>query len=97
MVKHRRNGSLFDTWSVVHFCMGVLLGWVMPAFPAIAILILWEPIEIFVLSPLLAKVNITFGYESLRNSLSDICFDLLGVAVGAELLTQVAAAPFHLF
>ncbi|PIZ62903.1 hypothetical protein COY17_01625 [Candidatus Saccharibacteria bacterium CG_4_10_14_0_2_um_filter_52_9] len=95
--KSKRNGNLFDAWSVVHLMTGVLFGWIMPPFTALAIMVLWEPLEILVLSPLLARQGITFGYESLRNSLSDIFFDVVGVALGAWLLTEVAAAPFHVF
>ncbi len=95
--KPNRNGNLFDRWSVVHVVTGILLGWLMDPFTALAIMVLWEPLEILVLSPLLAKRGISFGYESLRNSLSDIFFDVIGVGLGAWLLTEVAAAPFHLF
>ncbi len=42
----------------------------------------WEPFEIFVLSPLLARRGIIFGFETWRNSLSDIIFNTLGVCIG---------------
>lgn len=90
----KRNGSLFDVWSIVHLGMGILLGWVLDPFVALAILVLWEPLEIFVLSPLLAKKGIVFGYESLRNSLSDIVFDVIGVALGAWLVVKLLDPPF---
>jgi hypothetical protein len=45
-------------------------------------MIAWEPLEIFVLSPVLARYNIVFGYETLINSLSDIVVDVLGIAAG---------------
>lgn len=96
-VKPRRNSSLFDGWSVVHIITGLFFGWVMDPFVALSIMILWEPLEVFVLSPFLAKFDIDFGYESLRNSLSDIVFDTAGVAAGYYLLTQLVAPPFHLF
>lgn len=95
--KGPRNGNLFDKWSVVHFATGVLMGWLMAPFVAICLMIAWEPLEIFVLSPIFAKWGIEFGYESLRNSLSDICFDAAGVAAGAYLLVEWIAPPFHLF
>lgn len=95
--RQHRNDSLFDGWSVVHFMTGVLMGWVMTPVVALALMVLWEPLEIFVLSPLLAKVNIEFGYETLRNSLSDIVFDTLGVLLGAYVITQLIEPPFHLF
>jgi len=97
LIKPRRNGALFDTWSLVHLATGVALGWVMRPFVALSIMVLWEPLEILILSPLLARVGIKFGYESLRNSLSDILFDVIGVTLGAWLLTNLAAPPFHVF
>lgn len=93
----RRNDKLVDIWSAVHLATGTLFGWIMA--PAIAFIIMaaWEPLEIFVLSPLLAKFGITFGYEALRNSLSDIFFNTVGIIIGLLLLRHVVAAPFHLF
>lgn len=95
--KQKRNDSLFDGWSIVHLLTGVAMGWLMPPYLALVLMVLWEPLEIFVLSPLLAKVGITFGYETLKNSLSDIFFDVIGVTLGAWVLTAVVAPPFHLF
>lgn len=69
----------------------------MPPIVALSILVLWEPLEILVLSPLLAKINITFGYETLRNSLSDIVFDTIGVLIGIYLLKAHFTPPFTLF
>lgn len=95
--RSKRNDVLFDSWSIVHLLTGVLLGWVMSPFVALIIMVLWEPLEILVLSPVLAKFGITFGYETLRNSLSDIVFDVVGVVLGAWLLTLLVEPPFHLF
>jgi hypothetical protein len=92
-----RNDSLYDRWSLVHLVTGILLGWIMAPFVALSVMVLWEPLEIFVLSPLLSRFGIVFGYESLRNSLSDIVFNFLGVALGAWVLTAIAIPPFHLF
>ncbi len=89
-----RNGSLFDVWSVIHLISGIVLGWLLDPFIALAILVLWEPLEIFVLSPLLAKRGIVFGYETLRNSLSDIVFDVIGVALGAWFVVKLLEPPF---
>jgi hypothetical protein len=50
-----------------------------------------------VLSPLLYRVGIIFGFETLRNSLSDIVFDIAGVATGAYILAKLIGPPFHLF
>ncbi|HUY84904.1 MAG TPA: hypothetical protein VMU97_00090 [Candidatus Dormibacteraeota bacterium] len=95
--KAGRNGALYDKWSLVHLVTGVVLGWVMEPFVALLIMVLWEPLEIFVLSPLLARFDVVFGYESLNNSLSDIVFNCLGVALGAWVLAATAVPPFHLF
>lgn len=93
----RRNETLFDIWSIVHLVTGILLGWLMSPLLAIVIMVLWEPFEIFLLSPLLARFDITFGYESLRNSLSDIVFDVAGVLIGAYGLVALVEPPFVLF
>lgn len=92
-----RNNTWYDPWSAVHFMSGILLGWLLPPLAALAILILWEPLEILLLSPLLARENINFGYESLRNSLSDIVVDIAGFIVGHYLLLHVITPSFHLF
>jgi hypothetical protein len=59
-------------------------------------MVLWEPLEILVLSPLLARFDIDFGYETLRNSLSDIVFDTAGVLAGYYVLGNLISPPFHL-
>lgn len=64
---------------------------------ALILLVLWEPLEIFILSPILAKFGIEFGYESLKNSLSDIFFDLLGVVIGYYFVLAIIEPPFTLF
>lgn len=93
----RRNGVLFDIWSIVHFVTGVGMGWLMDPVVAIVLMVAWEPLEVFVISPLVARLGITFGYEKLSNSLSDIVFDSFGVLVGAFALTALLPPPFHLF
>lgn len=95
--KHHRNDALFDGWSIIHLFTGVAMGWVMPPFIALALMVLWEPFEILLLSPFLARFGITFGYETLRNSLSDIFFDTIGVALGFYVLTSLVEPPFYLF
>lgn len=97
ITKERRNIALFDRWSIVHIVTGIILGWIMRPFIALSIMVLWEPLEILVLSPLLARRGIKFGYESLRNSLSDIFFDVVGVALGTWVLAHLALPPFYLF
>jgi hypothetical protein len=93
----RRNDSFADLWSLAHVGWAAVLGWIMNPFAALVLMVLWEPLEIFVLSPLLARFGITFGYESLRNSLSDIFFDVLGVILGAYILSSFFDPPFYIF
>jgi hypothetical protein len=93
----KRNDSLYDNWSIMHLISGIGFGWIMPPFIALALLVLWEPLEILVLSPILAKYDIVFGYETIRNSLSDIFFDTIGVLIGTYFLARLFNAPFHLF
>ncbi len=95
--KLRRNGALFDRWSIVHLATGVVLGWLVDPFIALAVMVAWEPLEILVLSPLLKRVGIVFGYESLRNSISDILFNIVGVVLGVWVLAARVEPPFHLF
>jgi len=92
-----RNNLLYDNWSLMHITSGIICGWLVAPLPAIVILALYEPVEVFVLSPLFARYGIVFGYEALRNSLSDIFFDAIGITIGAWLLTALFAPPFHLF
>jgi hypothetical protein len=73
------------------------MGWLIDPFVAVSLMVLWEPFEILLLSPFLARYNITFGYETLRNSLSDIFFDVVGVAIGTWVVARFITAPFHLF
>lgn len=94
---HRRNSALFDGWSVIHFATGVAFGWLLDPFVGLLIMVLWEPLEVLVLSPLLARRGIIFGHESLRNVLSDVAFDALGVAVGYWGLSSLIEPPFRLF
>jgi hypothetical protein len=76
---------------------GIALGWVMDPLFALAVMIAWEPLEIFVISPLVGRLGLVFGYEDLHNSLSDIFFDTLGVLLGAYLLAYYAQPPLALF
>lgn len=92
-----RNDAWIDSWSLIHFLTGVVLGYVMPPFLAASLMILYEPLEIFILSPFAARFKINFGYEALPNSLSDIVFGIAGVTVGYYGLFSIATPPFHLF
>ena len=84
--KHERNDKLVDAWSLVHIVSSGALTWLIGPIAAFVIVTLWEPFEIFVLSPLLAKRGIVFGYETWRNSLSDIVFDTIGIGIAYALL-----------
>lgn len=96
-IEHRRNDALFDFWSLTHIFWGISLGWLMDPFIALAILVLWEPLEILILSPLLKRYfNVEFGFETLRNSLSDIVFDVIGIVIGYYLIGVVIEPPFLL-
>lgn len=96
-LEHRRNDALYDGWSLLHIIWAMALAWVMSPFIALTIMVLWEPLEVLVLSPLLAKYGIVFGYESIRNSLSDIFFDVIGVFLGVYVLAKLIDPPFYLF
>ena len=97
LARHRRNSALFDVWSLVHLGTGIVGAWVMDPLILLLVMTLWEPLEILVLSPFLARFGILFGHESLRNSLSDIAFNCLGVAIGYWGLSSLWDPPFHLF
>ncbi|MBW3568953.1 hypothetical protein KY385_02370 [Candidatus Parcubacteria bacterium] len=95
--EHRRNDALVDIWSLSHIVWAMLLAWVMSPLIALTIMVLWEPLEVLVLSPLLARYGFVFGFESVRNSLSDILFDVIGVFLGAFVLAKYVEPPFFLF
>lgn len=89
-MNRKRNGKFVDIWSLAHFLSGVAFSMFLPPVVALALLTAWEPFENFVLSPLLWRYfKVSFGHESLPNSLSDIVFDSLGILVGITILTLV--------
>lgn len=94
--KPARNDALFDRWSIVHLCTGVFFGWIANPIAVFIVMTLWEPFEIFVLSPFLARFGIVFGYESLRNSLSDLFFNTSGIVIGGYLIANTIEAPFKI-
>jgi len=79
---YQRNTRLYDRWSNVHILSGIIAGWTLHPLAAFALCALYEPFEVFLLSPFLMKRGIVFGYEALPNSLSDIFFDSIGIAIG---------------
>lgn len=88
--KPKRNNVLLDKWSLVHLFIGFGLGLLINPVVAVVILIAWEPIEIFILSPVLSRFNVVFGHETLRNSLSDMLVDCVGVLLGMLVLVTIA-------
>jgi hypothetical protein len=84
----RRNSRFVDTWSFIHLIFGIVFGLIFSPLIAVLILIVWEPIEIFIISPILARHKIVFGYETLNNSFSDILFDIIGVLIAVNLFRQ---------
>lgn len=82
----------------MHFIVGVWVGWLVDPFIGLMVMVLWEPLEVLVLNPLFERWwGIQFGFESIRNALSDIVFDAAGVAVGYWGLRAVVEPPFELF
>jgi hypothetical protein len=94
--KPARNNKSYDKWSLIHVVTGIILGWLMNPYVGLAGMILWEPVENLIISPILIRRGNLFGYESLRNSLSDVFFDVVGVYIGWVVLTDMIVPPFHL-
>jgi hypothetical protein len=77
-----RNRTAVDIWSLTHIVWAAMLTLVVGPVYAFVLMALWEPLEIYGLSPLMAKWGIEFGHEGWQNTVSDIGFNLLGVLVG---------------
>lgn len=84
--KTARNDAVLDKWSAVHFVTSAVLCVLFGPVIAVVVTYIWEPIEIFVISPIVARFGILFGHETLRNSLSDIAVNTIGVGAGLILL-----------
>lgn len=95
-VRTRIDSDLADAWSFVHIAFSALLAVVFPPFWALVIVVLYEPLELLVLSPLLDRRGISFANETLENSLMDIVFDAIGVVIGAFLLRPLLPNEFPL-
>lgn len=92
-----RNDSLFDAWSIVHMTTGVAFAWVVHPVLAWIVMALWEPLEIFILHPIIYRLTgHDFGYETWRNSLSDIVFNTVGILIGYFVLRALVTPPFVL-
>lgn len=84
-----RNRRWVDLWSLTHIAWGAAAAWLLGPWVGFVAMALWEPLEIFVLSPLLARVGITFGYEGWQNSVGDLAFNAIGVALVAWVWPRV--------
>lgn len=92
------NNQLIDFWSVVHFASSAGLGWLMHPAMALAIVVLYEPFELYLLFPFLYEnFGIVFGNETYINSLSDIVVNTFGVAFGYLYMRKRYPPPFTLF
>lgn len=80
------DADLVDAWSWVHLLLGAMTALIFPPFWALVMMVLWEPFELLVLSPILDKRGISFANETLANSLMDVVFDVAGVLVGVYVL-----------
>lgn len=88
-----RNHRLVDWWSLTHIVWGAGLAFLVGPFWALAVMTLWEPFEVLLLSPLLARRGRSFGHESLANSLTDLVFNLAGVLAGAGMMAAMGRVP----
>jgi hypothetical protein len=75
-----RNDHLVDGWSASHFAWGAGLAMLVGPWWSFALMVAWEPFEVFLLGPLLSRKGIAFGHETWRNSASDVVFDGAGAA-----------------
>lgn len=82
----------------MHFLTGASLGWIMNPLLALALMVLYEPFEVLVLSQFLYdNFGIVYGNEALINSITDIVVNTAGVAVGYHILRKRYPPPFVLF
>ena len=88
-----RNARLVDVWSFVHLATCAALALAFGPLIAFVLALAWEPVEVLVLSPLLARHGIDFGHEDLRNSLSDIAFNATGVMLGYVIAVLTGYSP----
>ncbi len=86
LTEQERNRAWVDLWSLTHVAWGAALCLALPPFWALAAMVLWEPVEVLLLSPLLARVGLRFGHEHLQNSLMDMVFNVAGVLLGTYVL-----------
>lgn len=80
-----RNERLVDWWSLTHLAWAAGLVFLVGPFWSLVLMTIWEPLEVLVVSRLAARWGISFGHESLKNSLTDHVFNVAGVLLGAVL------------
>ncbi len=81
-----RNDALVDAWSFVHVCSTFFLTLWLGPLHAFVLVVMWEPFENLLLSPVLAKFGISFGHETMKNAMSDIVFDSIGLGLALLIL-----------
>lgn len=75
--------------------VGILFGWAVHPGLAWIVMAVWEPFEIFVVHPVVHRLTgFHFGYESWRNSLADIAYNTLGLAIGFFVARPLLPPPF---
>ncbi len=89
-MNRKRHEGIVDIWSIPHILWGITLVMLFPPVIALVLLAAWEPLENFILSPLLWKhFKINFGYESLGNALFDIVCDAIGIGSGLLIMAII--------
>lgn len=93
-----RNHKAVDVWSFVHLVTCALLALTIGPLLAWLIALFWEPLEVRVLSPWLARRGIDFGHEGPINTLIDVVFNSVGVLAALWLMVymgwQAPLSPF---
>jgi hypothetical protein len=89
LARRIRNDKLLDWWSASHFGWAAVLTVALGPWWALGLMLAWEPFEILLLGPLLARKGIAFGHETWRNAASDAVFDTAGVLFGFFVLLRV--------
>lgn len=87
------NRRWFDLWSLTHVVWGAAAGWFLGPWVGFLVMAAWEPIEIFVLSPLLARFGVVFGHEGWQNSLGDLACNAVGIAAAVALRALAQGQP----
>ncbi len=84
------NDLFVDKWSFIHVPSGGVLTILFGPIIAFITTTLGKPSEVLVISPMLMKRNIVFGHESLRNSISDLVFNTVGIILALIILESMS-------